>query len=280
MRRGHACSAGASWGHARARRACSIAASAGAVGWPFMSAITYASSLLSVATLFAELLGDRGQTPRAVGQAAADEAGACGFDRWRLLGRLGVACDVIAPSVLPTRGGDRVKTDRRDAKLCGLWRAGSRASSPRRPSNRQACATWCAAPTTCAARAPPPGTGSPSGCCATPGASARAEGLDQSGTSRGAPQRLEDPNVQRALEQHARAQLGPSGGSRRLKRRSPAPASTKEQRCLAETVALGECERPRHGSQDDWQSFYASVLTLTADALAFAKATAAPRLWV
>jgi hypothetical protein len=125
MRRGHACSAGASWGHARARRACSIAASAGAVGWPFMSAITYASSLLSVATLFAELLGDRGQTPRAVGQAAADEAGACGFDRWRLLGRLGVACDVIAPSVLPTRGGDRVKTDRRDAKLCAYGARGA-----------------------------------------------------------------------------------------------------------------------------------------------------------
>jgi hypothetical protein len=204
MRRGHACSAGASWGHARARRACSIAASAGAVGWPFMSAITYASSLLSVATLFAELLGDRGQTPRAVGQAAADEAGACGFDRWRLLGRLGVACDVIAPSVLPTRGGDRVKTDRRDAKLC------ADSARPRRPSNRQACATWCAAPTTCAARVPPPGTGSPSGCCAPARASASAGSPGPGGISRWVRcQRLEDPHAQRALERMLARSSGP-----------------------------------------------------------------------
>jgi len=37
----------------------------------------------------------------------------CGFDLLRLLGRLGVACDVIAPSLVPVRAGDRVKTDKR-----------------------------------------------------------------------------------------------------------------------------------------------------------------------
>jgi transposase len=38
---------------------------------------------------------------------------------------MGVACDVIAPSLIPVRAGDRVKTDRRDAKkLVGLQRAG------------------------------------------------------------------------------------------------------------------------------------------------------------
>ena len=60
-----------------------------------------------------------------VGLAVAYEAGPGGFDLLRLLGRLGVACDVIAPSLVPVRAGDRVKTDRRDAtKLVRLYRAG------------------------------------------------------------------------------------------------------------------------------------------------------------
>jgi transposase len=38
---------------------------------------------------------------------------------------IGVACDIIAPSLTPVRPGDRVKTDRRDAvKLVRLYRAG------------------------------------------------------------------------------------------------------------------------------------------------------------
>ena len=54
------------------------------------------------------------------------EAGPGGFDLHRLLTRLGVACDVIAPSLVPVRAGDRVKTDRRDAKkLVRLYRAGA-----------------------------------------------------------------------------------------------------------------------------------------------------------
>jgi len=59
------------------------------------------------------------------GLAVSYEAGPCGFDLLRLLARLGVACDVIAPSLVPVRAGDRVKTDRRDAKkLVRLYRAG------------------------------------------------------------------------------------------------------------------------------------------------------------
>jgi transposase len=43
----------------------------------------------------------------------------------RLLGRLGVTCDVIAPSLVAVGAGDRVKTDKRDAKkLVGLYRSG------------------------------------------------------------------------------------------------------------------------------------------------------------
>lgn len=59
------------------------------------------------------------------GLAVAYEAGPCGYDLFRLLARMGVACDVIAPSLVPVRAGDRVKTDRRDAKkLVRLYRAG------------------------------------------------------------------------------------------------------------------------------------------------------------
>jgi transposase len=61
----------------------------------------------------------------AAGLAVAYEAGPCGYDLFRLLSRIGVACDVIAPSLVPVRAGDRVKTDRRDAKkLVRLYRAG------------------------------------------------------------------------------------------------------------------------------------------------------------
>jgi transposase len=59
------------------------------------------------------------------GLALCNEAGPGGFDLLRLLSGMGVACDVGAPSLVPVRAGDRVKTDRRDAtKLLGLFRAG------------------------------------------------------------------------------------------------------------------------------------------------------------
>jgi len=61
----------------------------------------------------------------AAGLAVAYEAGPGGFELLRLLTKIGVACDVIAPSLVPVRTGDRVKTDRRDAKkLVRLFRAG------------------------------------------------------------------------------------------------------------------------------------------------------------
>jgi len=56
---------------------------------------------------------------------ACYEAGSCGYEIQRLLGSMGIGCDVIAPSLIPVRVGDRVKTDRRDAeKLARLHRAG------------------------------------------------------------------------------------------------------------------------------------------------------------
>lgn len=44
------------------------------------------------------------------------EAGPCGYGIYRQLRALGIACDVIAPTLMPKRPGDRVKTDKRDAK--------------------------------------------------------------------------------------------------------------------------------------------------------------------
>jgi transposase len=53
------------------------------------------------------------------------EAGPCGFVLYWLLVQLGVECVVIAPSLVPARAGDRIKTDRRDAeKLARLHRSG------------------------------------------------------------------------------------------------------------------------------------------------------------
>jgi transposase len=59
------------------------------------------------------------------GLAVCYEAGPGGFDLYRLLSSIGAACDVVAPSLIPVRAGERVKTDRRDAKkLVSLYRAG------------------------------------------------------------------------------------------------------------------------------------------------------------
>lgn len=56
---------------------------------------------------------------------ACYEAGPCGYPLQRRLNELGVSCVVVAPSLVPTRPGDRVKTDRRDAlKLARLLRGG------------------------------------------------------------------------------------------------------------------------------------------------------------
>ena len=53
------------------------------------------------------------------------EAGPCGFVIWRHLTAQGMHCEVVAPSSIPKRSGDRVKTDRRDAiMLARLGRAG------------------------------------------------------------------------------------------------------------------------------------------------------------
>lgn len=53
------------------------------------------------------------------------EAGPCGYELYRYLNNHGIECVIVAPSLIPRKPGDRVKTDRRDArKLARLYRAG------------------------------------------------------------------------------------------------------------------------------------------------------------
>jgi len=53
------------------------------------------------------------------------EAGVCGFNLKRRIEQFGCHCSVIAPSLVPRKPGERIKTDRRDAKkLLMLSKAG------------------------------------------------------------------------------------------------------------------------------------------------------------
>lgn len=77
---------------------------------------------------------------------ACYEAGPTGYDLCRLLRQLGVACEVIAPSLIPKAPGDKVKTDKRDCqRLARLHRAGElvavRVPTPGEEAVRDLCRT-------------------------------------------------------------------------------------------------------------------------------------------
>jgi transposase len=56
---------------------------------------------------------------------ACYEAGPTGYVLYWQLAQLGVKCEVIAPTLVPMKAGDRVKTDRRDAeRLARSYRSG------------------------------------------------------------------------------------------------------------------------------------------------------------
>jgi transposase len=56
---------------------------------------------------------------------ACYEAGPTGYVLYWQLTALGMKCEVVAPTLVPVKAGDRVKTDRRDAtKLARSYRAG------------------------------------------------------------------------------------------------------------------------------------------------------------
>src|SRR5205085_1576665 len=58
------------------------------------------------------------------GARVAYEAGPTGFGLYRYLVAAGVDCEAVAPGLVPVRPGDRVKTDKRDAKRLAVLHAG------------------------------------------------------------------------------------------------------------------------------------------------------------
>lgn len=79
---------------------------------------TIANSPTAVRRLIAKLGGSKGLR-------VCYEAGPCGYALYWELARLGVECEVVAPTLIPVKSGDRVKTDRRDAeKLARCYRSG------------------------------------------------------------------------------------------------------------------------------------------------------------
>ena len=53
------------------------------------------------------------------------EAGPTGYALYWQLTQMGIECEVVAPSLIPKKAGERIKTDRRDAeKLAECFRAG------------------------------------------------------------------------------------------------------------------------------------------------------------
>ena len=74
---------------------------------------------------------------------AIAEEGPTGYGLYRQLVALGHRCDVVAPSLIPKRAGDRVKTNWRDAvNLTRLLRAGELNAIRVSDAVDEACATW------------------------------------------------------------------------------------------------------------------------------------------
>ena len=70
------------------------------------------------------------------------EAGPTGYELYRLFASMRVPCEVVAPSLVPVAPGEKVKTDRRDARrLVRLYRGVSSSPCGSRPGRRKAVGT-------------------------------------------------------------------------------------------------------------------------------------------
>ncbi len=70
----------------------------------------------------------------------AYEAGACGYALQRQLEDLGIACQVVAPSLVPRKPGERIKTDRRDARKLAEYLQGGHLTPVHPPTPAQEAA--------------------------------------------------------------------------------------------------------------------------------------------
>ena len=64
------------------------------------------------------------QLARWPGARCCYQAGPTGFGLYRHLAERGIACELVAPGLVPIRAGDRVKTDPRDARKLARLHAG------------------------------------------------------------------------------------------------------------------------------------------------------------
>jgi transposase len=87
-------------------------------------AVVRADELLDERTLAYDLEAVERVVGRWSGARVCYEAGPTGFGLARHLTAAGIACEVVAPGLVPTRAGDRVKTDARDARKLARLHAG------------------------------------------------------------------------------------------------------------------------------------------------------------
>src|SRR3954470_10573155 len=83
-----------------------------------------ADELLEERTLAYDVEAVERAVGRWPGARVCYEAGPTGCGLYRHLVACGIACDVVAPGSVPARPGDRVKTDRRDARKLARLHAG------------------------------------------------------------------------------------------------------------------------------------------------------------
>ena len=196
------------------------------------------------------------------------EAGPTGYVLYWQLSELGVACEVVAPTLVPVKAGDRVKTDRRDAeKLARCYRAGDLTAVWVPDAAHEAlrdlvrAATRGQAAISCA-----PGTDCRSSCCATAGAPEGLGCLDAAGISAGC-----EPTC--SFEQPAQGADAARLSARGRARRGAHYAPRAGDRCRAAHVAGDDAcgdrwpaeparrgqGRPRSRSSPSWDSSRASL---------------------
>lgn len=94
-----------------------------AVARPGRDSPEYLGAIENSATALRKLIKRLGQNGEVLN--VCYEAGPCGYGLYRELTASGQRCKVVAPSLIPRRAGERMKTDRRDAvMLARLERAG------------------------------------------------------------------------------------------------------------------------------------------------------------
>ena len=94
------------------------------------------------------------------------EAGPCGYGIQRQLTASKHDCIVVAPSLLPRRPGERIKTDRRDAiNLAKLHRAGELTPVRLPTRHMRRSAIWCGRAAACG-HFVKPASNFPASCCA------------------------------------------------------------------------------------------------------------------